>query len=90
MSQEFEAIYTQGHLVPLGPVELREQEKVRVIVEPVESARAQPGRVDLKDMNLHQALVATGLLGIVAGEVTDLSTNPNHMDGFGQHERNSD
>lgn len=36
MSQEFDAIYTQGHLVPLEPVKLREQQRVRVHVEQVQ------------------------------------------------------
>lgn len=70
MSQEFDAIYTQGHLVPLEPVSLRESERVRVVVEP--ARRAPTNGLDLSGMNLHEALVATGLLGIVKDEPPSL------------------
>jgi predicted DNA-binding antitoxin AbrB/MazE fold protein len=88
MSQEFEAIYTKGHLVPLEPVNLRESEKVRVFVEPAGPQSSTNGSADLTGMNLHEALVATGLLGVVDGEPSDLSTNPKHMEGFGEDEFN--
>jgi Protein of unknown function DUF104 len=90
MSQEFDAIFTQGHLVPLEPVNLREQEKVRVHVEQVAEQTPAAGLLDLTGMTVHEALVATGLLGCAAGGPPDLSTNPKYMEGFGEHDRDSD
>lgn len=90
MSQEFDAIYTQGHLVPLQPVNLREQEKVRVHVEQAPEQTLTAGLVDFTGMTAYEALVATGLLGCVSGGPPDLSTNPKYMEGFGDHDRDSD
>lgn len=90
MSQEFDAIYTQGHLVPLEPVNLREQERVRVHVEQATGQPAAPGLVDLTGLTAYDALVATGLLGCVTGGPPDLSTNPKYMEGFGEHDQDSD
>ena len=39
MTQITEAIYTQGVLKPTGDLGLREQQRVRVIVEPIEDRR---------------------------------------------------
>jgi len=85
MSQSFEAIFQGGHLVPLEPVGLREQERVRVRVESVlvaEGTQQENGST----VSVHDALVAAGLLGVV-DETPDLSTNPQHMEGFGEDER---
>ncbi len=90
MSQEFDAIYTQGHLVPLEPVKFREQEKVRVHVEQADDQCSMNGLVDLTGMTVHEALVATGLLGCVSDGPSDLSTNPKYMEGFGEHDRSTD
>ncbi len=38
MTQITEAIYAGGVLRPIGPVELRDNERVRLIIEPVESS----------------------------------------------------
>ena len=40
MTQITEAIYTQGVLKPAGGLNLREQQRVRVIVEPLEDSPA--------------------------------------------------
>lgn len=40
MTQITEAIYTQGVLKPAGDLNLREQQRVRVIVEPLEDPLA--------------------------------------------------
>jgi predicted DNA-binding antitoxin AbrB/MazE fold protein len=89
MSRDFDAIYTDGHLVPLEPVDLREQEKVRVHVEQY-AAGAGPSTHDLTGMTFHDALAAVGLLGSLHGGPVDLSTNPKHMEGFGEHDRDTD
>ena len=39
MTQITEAIYTHGVLKPAGDLNLREQQRVRVIVEPIEETR---------------------------------------------------
>ena len=38
MTQITEAIYTHGMLKPAGDLKLREQQRVRVIVEPIEDS----------------------------------------------------
>lgn len=90
MSQEFDAIFTQGHLAPLEPVNLREGEKVRVLVEQSHGAESGAGLLEISGMTFHDALVATGLLGSVHNAPADLSANPKYMAGFGEHDRNSD
>lgn len=85
VSRDIEAIYIQGHLIPQSPVDLREQQRVRVHVEPLDMD-APRGDIDTTGMTLHDALVATGLLGCVRGLPEDLSTNAMHMEGFGEHQ----
>jgi len=45
MTQITEAIYKHGVLKPLGDLELREEQRVRLIVESIEE-RDRPGRAD--------------------------------------------
>lgn len=87
MSRDFDAIYTQGHLVPLEPLELREQERVRVRLEPIDDGIISKPDCDFSTMSFRDALAASGLLGSIRGEPVDLSTNPKFMEGFGEHER---
>lgn len=86
MSRDFEAIFVQGHLIPQGPVDLQEHERVRVRIEPLSDAPQTATTPDFSGMSLHEALEATGLLGCLRGLPVDLSTNPIHMEGFGEHQ----
>ena len=52
MSQDFDAIFTEGHLVPLEPVDLREKEKVRVHVEQFPQDATGSSTHDLTGMTL--------------------------------------
>jgi hypothetical protein len=87
MSLEIDAIYEDGVLRPLEPVDLREHERVRLSIAP--AACEQPAAAT-GPQTLHDALVAAGLLGCIVDGPADLSTNPKYMDGFGEHESNSD
>ena len=39
MAQVSEAIYARGVLKPVGPLDLRENQRVRIIVEPLDGSR---------------------------------------------------
>jgi predicted DNA-binding antitoxin AbrB/MazE fold protein len=83
--QEFDAVFHNGHLVPLEPVQLQEDERVRVSVRG-EAGASVPV---VSNLTLYDVLSSAGLLGCVDGEPADLSTNPAHMEGFGDHQRHS-
>lgn len=86
MSQEFDAVCSNGHLVPLEPIKLEENERVRVRVTAPPTTTESPRKLDLSGMSLHDALVVTGLLGAIQGGPPELSTNPSFMEGFGEEE----
>jgi predicted DNA-binding antitoxin AbrB/MazE fold protein len=89
MSQEIDAIFEDGVLRPLEPVNLREHERVRLSIE--QETGAEPAPTSAAGIRtLHDALAAAGLLGCIDDGPTDLSTNPKYMEGFGEHEPHSD
>lgn len=90
MSRDFDAIYRQGHLVPLEPLKLREQERVRVHIEQMEKGESNRPKRDFSNMSFRDALVVTGLLGSLQDAPPDLNTNPKYMEGFGKDDRDSD
>jgi predicted DNA-binding antitoxin AbrB/MazE fold protein len=87
MSQQVDAIYEDGVLRPLEPVNLREHERVRLSIE---QATAEQSALTRGAQTLHDALAAAGLLGCIPDGPADLSTNPKYMEGFGEHRSNSD
>lgn len=44
MAQVSEAIYARGVLKPVWPLDLRENQRVRIIVEPLDESREDRGR----------------------------------------------
>ena len=72
-------------VLPHG-VQLPEGSPVRVEVE----ARSVPETSSLRERTLFDVLTERGILGCYDGP-TDLSTNPKHMEGFGEprHSKNS-
>jgi hypothetical protein len=89
MSQEIDAIYEDGVLRPLEPVNLREHEQVRLSIEQASGGQSAPTSAAGAG-TLHDALAVAGLLGCIDDGPTDLSTNPKYMEGFGEHEPHSD
>jgi predicted DNA-binding antitoxin AbrB/MazE fold protein len=66
MSQTVDAVYENGILRPIGPLQLQEHQQVRVTVEPVPSGVAEP----------RAAVPVDPLAGVrVSTGVTDLAEN---------------
>jgi predicted DNA-binding antitoxin AbrB/MazE fold protein len=80
MSQHVTAIYEQGVLRPLEPVNLREQEVVSLAIEAV----AGNGQSLCPTQTLFDIFDEAGLVGCVENAPSDLSTNPQHLEGFGR------
>lgn len=81
MTQRVNAIYEQGALKPLEPLDLKDQELVSLSIDKLgdndrERCEAEPTFFELLD--------EVGLVGCVKGAPPDLSTNPKHMEGFGK------
>jgi predicted DNA-binding antitoxin AbrB/MazE fold protein len=81
MIQHVNAIYEQGVLKPLGPLELHDQERVSLSIEKISESET-----DANDdgPTLFELLDEAGLIGCIKDAPPDLSTNPKYMDGFGQ------
>lgn len=71
------AIYENGVLRPLVPVELEDHEVVTITVS---RALAAPG----DEATLYDVLNEAGLIGCIKDAPPDLSSNPAHMEGFGK------
>lgn len=89
MNLDFNAIHSDGHLVPVEPIPLHENERVHVRLSPAVEGPTPTKKIDVSGMTLHEALVATVLLGAIEGQAVDLSTNASHLEGFGEHDRAS-
>ncbi len=88
MTQHVTAIYEHGVLKPLAPLDLREQEVVSVSIENIPLVTIQEGNNPLgKEESAYDALVRMNLLGSLKAGPNDLSTNPEHMEGFGGSDR---
>jgi hypothetical protein len=64
--------------------ELSGEERQRLIEDLVKSAPSANG-THAGGRSLFDALNDRGLIGFMQDGPTDLSTNPQHMEGFGQH-----
>ena len=64
--------------------ELSDDEQQRLIEELARSGRSANGS-NASGRTLFDALNDRGLIGFMHDGPTDLSTNPRHMEGFGQH-----
>jgi len=71
------AIYENGVLRPLVPVELEDHEVVTITV--ARAAAAPSGEATLYDV-----LDEVGLIGCIKDAPPDLSSNPAHLEGFGK------
>jgi hypothetical protein len=79
MIQHIKAIYEGGVLRPLEPLELAEQEVVTISIGASDAeATASPEGPSLFDV-----FNDAGMIGCVVDAPSDLTTNPRHMEGFG-------
>jgi predicted DNA-binding antitoxin AbrB/MazE fold protein len=83
MSQHVTAIYEHGVLRPLGPIDLREQDVVSLSINAVGGNGDSPAT----EPTLFEILDEAGLVGCIKNAPADLSTNPTHLEGFGQSGR---
>jgi predicted DNA-binding antitoxin AbrB/MazE fold protein len=80
MIQHIKAIYDQGLLKPLEPLDLKDQEVVFLSIDSLSDNGRESCAVG---PTLFEMLDEAGLIGCVKGAPADLSTNPKHMEGFG-------
>jgi predicted DNA-binding antitoxin AbrB/MazE fold protein len=81
MTQHVNAIYENGVLKPLEPLDLKDQELVSLSIDKLEENRHGIGD---EGPTLFELFDEVGLVGCVQDEPRDLSTNPKHMEGFGK------
>lgn len=78
MIQHVTAIYEQGLLRPLAALDLNEQEVVELSI----GRQAENGQTG--GPTLYEVFAEAGLIGCMKDASADLSTNPQHLEGFGQ------
>jgi predicted DNA-binding antitoxin AbrB/MazE fold protein len=81
MSQHITAIYENGVLKPLEPLDLQEQELVSLAIDKVHvdgDEGTQEGGTLFDVMN------EAGLVGCIKNAPSDLSTNAKYLEGFGK------
>jgi predicted DNA-binding antitoxin AbrB/MazE fold protein len=81
MTLHINAIYEQGVLKPLGPLDLDEKEVVSLSIE---KAATTEELADDAGPTLFELLDKAGLIGCVKDGPPDLSTNPKYMEDFGK------
>lgn len=83
MSQLIHAIYEDGVLKPLEPLNLPEHKRVCVSVAAVsDTAQSTNGP---EDESFFDAASRLGYIGCIKGTPSDLSTNRKYLEGFGKH-----
>jgi predicted DNA-binding antitoxin AbrB/MazE fold protein len=83
MVQHVNAIYEHGVLKPLGPLDLQDQDVVALSVEKMRESESKSGD---QGPTLFEFLNKAGLIGCIKDAPSDLSTNPQYMEGFGKSE----
>jgi predicted DNA-binding antitoxin AbrB/MazE fold protein len=81
LPHQFSAVYEDGVLKPLEPLNLLEHQRVQVSVTPTEIAEPSESS---KGETFYEAAARLGFIGCVKGAPTDLSTNQQYMEGFGE------
>ena len=81
MPQHIDAIYEDGVLKPLGPLELEEHQRVRLSVSASSSSSPSTGVRE----SFYEAASKLGFIGCIHGTPHDLSTNQQYMEGFGKN-----
>jgi predicted DNA-binding antitoxin AbrB/MazE fold protein len=80
MVHHVHAIYDNGVLKPLEPLDLRDQEIVSLSIDKVEVTDDEALG---EGQTFFDILNRAGLVGSVKGASPDLSSNPQHLEGFG-------
>jgi predicted DNA-binding antitoxin AbrB/MazE fold protein len=81
MTQHVNAIYENGVLRPLGPLDLQDRDVVSLSVHKVDGNGAQSTQ---SEPSLFDVLDAAGLVGCITDAPADLSTNRKYLEGFGK------
>jgi predicted DNA-binding antitoxin AbrB/MazE fold protein len=81
MIQHVSAIFENGVLRPLGPLDLRERDLVSLAIEKVGANGRETQGVE---STFFELLDEVGLIGYVKDAPSDLSANPKHLEGFGK------
>jgi predicted DNA-binding antitoxin AbrB/MazE fold protein len=80
MVQHVNAIYEQGILKPLGPLDLNEKQIVMLSIE-----EPSPAEEEVEEgASLLELMQRAGLVGCIKDAPPDLSTNPKYMEDFGK------
>ena len=77
-STTLEAVYEQGVLRPLKQLDLAEHQRVNITISDVSRATAEAVTT------CYDLAQKAGMIGALKDAPTDLSTNPDHFQGFGQ------
>ena len=80
MTRHVNAIYENGVFKPLEPLDLPDRELVSLSIEKLPAGEPSSS----EEPTLFEVLDEVGLIGCVTGAPADLSTNPKHMEGFGE------
>jgi predicted DNA-binding antitoxin AbrB/MazE fold protein len=81
MSQHVNAIYENGYLKPLEPVNLQDREVVSLSIDKI----AVDGHgSQIEGASLLDILNEVGLVGCIKNAPPDLSTNAKYLEGFGR------
>ena len=81
MHQQINAIFENGILRPLTPLDLQEQQVVSLVIEKV----AENGQhMEVTEATFFEVLDEVGLVGCIKAAPSDLSTNPKYLEGFGK------
>jgi predicted DNA-binding antitoxin AbrB/MazE fold protein len=80
LSHEFNAIFEDGVLKPLEPLNLPEHQRVHVSVTSTEIDETLKSSVR---ESFYEAAARLGIIGCLEGASADLSTNKKYMEGFG-------
>jgi predicted DNA-binding antitoxin AbrB/MazE fold protein len=78
--QHIHAIYEDGVLKPLEPLDLAEHQRVRLSVT---ADRTLPSESSATSESFFEAASRSGFIGCIKGRPPDLSTNKKYMEGFG-------
>ena len=78
MSKRLDVIYENGVFRPLEPVQLEEHQRATVTIPEPDSPISIETCFDIAER--------IGVIGAIDNLPADLSTNPDHFEGFGQNE----
>lgn len=81
MSHQVQAVFENGVLKPLEPLDLRDHEVVSLSIERCETRADRPVE---GGSTLFEVFDRAGLVGCVKDAPPDLSSNPRYLEGLGR------